>query len=173
MADTRTNGKRLPSRASRGKRQVQRVPYFLKNQNALHLFDDVGSSRLRPPQLALARACLAHFTRSDLPAIGALPTGVGKTGTIATLPYLLPAKRVLVAVPNRLLREQVASELREMALFRRLGLLTGAVPNPTVAVIDHQIRDEKAWADYESADIVVATPYCISPAIKGVVAPPP
>lgn len=171
MAEEKYHSKKV---SSKGRIVAQPEPgsYFRRYGNLLTLFDQDGKELLRPPQLALARASLAHFTRSDTPAIGALPTGVGKTGAIAVLPYLLPARRLLIVVPNRLLREQLAQEMLEMTLLRRLGVLRPDIPSPLVAVIEHEIHNHDDWATYEQYDVVIATPYCISPAVSSVKGPP-
>ena len=80
-----------------------------------------GSNSLRPAQVGAAWALAAHFVVSREPASASLPTGAGKTAVMTLLPYLIPARRVLVVVPTKLLRGQVGSEFASLATLRNTG----------------------------------------------------
>jgi superfamily II DNA or RNA helicase len=109
---------------------------------------------------------------SDEAAQAVLPTGVGKTAVLCGLPFLVPANRVLVVVPTRLLRDQITEEFRTLSTLKRVGALPEDVETPAVGRVDHRLGSVTAWRDLERFDVVVGTPSVLSAVLEGVAAPP-
>lgn len=64
----------------------------------------------RPPQLGAIGALIAHWSlHTSTPALISLPTGSGKIALALAAPYIVSAKRTLVAVPSRELRQQTVN----------------------------------------------------------------
>lgn len=122
---------------------------------------------LREAQVGALMALGAHATRSDEPAQLVLPTGVGKTVVAVLAPYVLRADRVLVVVPGKLIRGQVANAFEDLRRPKRAGVLPEKLKAPSVAVAEHRATAED-WARWRECDVVVGTPYTLSPAIDGV-----
>lgn len=72
-----------------------------------------GNPNLREPQVQGYLRVKEYFeTGSDhKPALVTLPTGVGKTGLMAILPYGIAQNRVLIVTPNRTIRSTVTDSL--------------------------------------------------------------
>jgi superfamily II DNA or RNA helicase len=94
---------------------------------------------LRTAQLGAVFSLASHFATSEEPAQAVLPTGVGKSAVICVLPFLIPVTRVLVVVPTRLLRDQLASEFAELTTLRRLQVVEGELVAPRVKRVDHRL----------------------------------
>jgi superfamily II DNA or RNA helicase len=99
----------------------------------------------------------------------AVPTGAGKTALALASPYLLQARRVLVVVPSRDLRQQIANEFRSERVLQEVGALT-TTGHPDVMELTGRVS---AWSDLHSADVVVALPNSISPTHYPDDPPPP
>lgn len=127
---------------------------------------------MRPAQHGAVLAAAAHFTRRTDAAIVALPTAIGKTLVMQVLPFFISSHRVLVIVPGKLLREQIAAQLADPTLARRLGVFDPGDLDIRVALIEHEVHSLDEWTDLAENDFVVATPRCISGAIDGVCPPP-
>lgn len=128
----------------------------------------------RPAQLGAIHAVAAHFVTKTRPAIIVMPTGTGKTGVLTALPFVLRATRVLVIVPSKLLRDQISKEFKQLHLLRQIGAIPTAtdVPAPRVKVLRNRVRDDAAWDELRSFDVVVSIPTSASPGHAGVAAPP-
>jgi hypothetical protein len=160
----------------------------------LPIADDVDDVGLRIAQVGAIHAVAAHFAhrrgsaanphngqsgdepamaavRPLEPAIVTMPTGSGKTAVLVALSYVLRAERVLVLTPSRLVREQIADEFRTLRVLRSVGALPDNVPPPRVEVVRNRVKSAEGWEAMMSADVVIATPASISPAMAGVVSP--
>ena len=146
--------------------------YFQTNQTFIDFFPNDGLG-LRPPQLGAASSLLALSTQKEMePAIIVLPTGTGKTAVLQLAPFLWKAKRVLVITPSRLVREQIVDGFRELALLKKLGVLSDDMPSPKVLSVDKKIGNKNTWEDCRDFDVVVATPNSVSPSIEDIPALP-
>lgn len=128
---------------------------------------------LRRAQIGAVWALAAHFTVSREVALVSLPTGAGKTAVMTLLPYLMSARRVLVVVPTRLLREQVGAEFSSLATLRRTRTCPDDMLGPRVFQAANALRDTDSWAVLSDYDVIIGTPSCLSPAHQAVAAPPP
>lgn len=131
----------------------------------------IGPEGLREAQVGALLAAAAHATVSEEPAQLVLPTGVGKTTVATLLPYVLRAQRVLVVVPGKLIRSQVAAAFRDPTRAVAAGALPEAAGSPVVEVADHRATDDD-WSRWRHADVVIGTPSVLS-AAYGSVSPMP
>lgn len=87
---------------------------------------------LHQGQVAALRGVVAHFKVGSKPdtAIVVMPTGAGKSGVAALVPYLLSAKRVLVLTPSVIITKQLAEtywgEGGTKSFYQQRGLITAA-----------------------------------------------
>jgi superfamily II DNA or RNA helicase len=148
-------------------------PYFQANLGNIRLtWPHQREPALRSAQTGALLALASHFATSSNPAQAVLPTGVGKTAVLVALPYMVPVSRVLVVVPTRLLREQIASEFGDLRRLRALGVSDADLPAPTVARVDRRLSSLEAWRSLEAFDVVVGTPGVLSAAYEQVADPP-
>lgn len=119
----------------------------------------------RPGQLGALHSVISHFSVYDDPAIASLPTGYGKTAVIMALPFVLGASRLLVVEPSDVLRRQTASQFAVLSTLRKLNVLHGDVPNPTVRGQKGRPTAEE-WDAMAACDVVVSTPASTSPTVE-------
>ena len=128
----------------------------------------------RAPQRGVLGSVAAHWSLDrDEPTLASIPTGSGKTAValVAPLVAATPPRRVLVLVPSRALREQLAAEFRSQDQLRRIGVLPETfTAKPTVVEVKGLVSD---WASLADADVVVALPNSISPSVYGTDRVPP
>ena len=130
---------------------------------------------LRRAQLGAAWALGAAFMSGrPTAAMAVLPTGTGKSAVLGLVPLLVPTDRpVLLAAPNRLVRDQLAGALSSQDVLRRIGALPDEAPNPRVRVVEHRLGTPDDWIEAaRDADIVVGTMGVLSPSYSEVAAPP-
>jgi superfamily II DNA or RNA helicase len=102
-----------------------------------------------------------------------MPTGSGKTAVLMLTAFQERARRLLVITPSRLVRNQIASDFKELRTIRKIGALPETMRAPTVHEITRVLGTNEAWAALEEFEVVVGTPNSISPAMTAVAAPPP
>src|SRR5919108_2424977 len=117
---------------------------------------------LRSAQLGALLSLAGHLQTSEEAAQAVLPTGVGKTAVMCGLPFLLPAHRILVVVPTRLLRDQIAREFEQLATLKTVGALVEDVELPVVRRVDRRLTSTEAWSELEACDVAVGTPAVLS-----------
>ena len=133
---------------------------YPKFQYPLSTDDSPG---FRPAQLGAIHAAASHFvTRSD-PGIVTMPTGSGKTAVAIASAFVLRAQRVLVVVPSRLVREQIAEEFETLSTLRSAGALSDDVPAPRVFNVKKRITSIDEWEALREFDVVVGTINSVSP----------
>ncbi|THI99050.1 DEAD/DEAH box helicase [Nocardioides sp.] len=121
---------------------------------------DAETPRWRPAQVGALGALLSHWSVHDAePALLSLPTGAGKSAIATAIPYLSAARRVLVVVPSKQLRSQLAEGFRTQSVLRDIGALDDLL-TPRVVEMTGRASD---WSALEDADVVVAIPTSISP----------
>jgi superfamily II DNA or RNA helicase len=149
-------------------------PYFLANLGAIRLTwpDAPEEPALRSAQLGAILALSGHLQTSEEAAQAVVPTGVGKTAVLCALPYLVPSTRLLVIVPTRLLRDQVAEEFRTLATLRRVGAVSDELTTPSVRRVDRRITSMEAWNELREYDVAVGTPAVLSAVYEEIPSPP-
>lgn len=113
------------------------------------------NSALREPQVAGYQATLDYFARTSEPGYVQLPVGTGKTGLMGLTPFGLADGRVLIVVPNRVIRQTVYDALdisRPDHCFYVLRGVFQPVDGPYVSVL----KPGANIHDCDSAHIVVA-----------------
>lgn len=139
-----------------------------------HLRLPLGDGGLRRAQWGALGAIGAHFSLRDDPAVISMPTGSGKTAVMAAAAFLLRANRVLVLTPSRLVRGQIAEDFENLSTLRNLGVVTRRLVPPRVHEVVRQIRSANEWDDLgKEADVVVAVPRGLGPAVTRDAVPPP
>lgn len=131
-----------------------------------------GVIGLRRAQVGAIHASAAHFSRSSSPAILVLPTGTGKTAVLMISSFLERATRVLVVSPSRLLRSQLKEEFSTLNVLKNLGVVPQNLITPSVIEVTKRITTQDKWAELREFDVVVGTPFSISPAIEQIPEPP-
>jgi superfamily II DNA or RNA helicase len=114
-----------------------------------------------------------HFAQRRDPAIVTMPTGSGKTGVMIGCTFALRTTRVLIVTPSRLVREQIAEEVGELALLRKLGALPDNIEKPSVWSVRERMTTSSLWQALVQYDVVVGTVQSISPALESVASPEP
>lgn len=130
---------------------------------------------LRRAQLGAAWALGAAFmSRRPTAAMAVLPTGTGKSAVLGLVPLLVPTDRpVLLAAPNRLVRDQLAAALSSQDVLRRVGAVPADASNPRVHVVQHRLATPDDWiAAARETDLVIGTMGVLSPSFSEVAAPP-
>jgi superfamily II DNA or RNA helicase len=140
---------------------VDQTGYYQSPEREIRLFARPGDPRWRSPQMGALGALSAHWSVPTVePALITLPTGSGKTAIALAAPYLCASRRVLVVVPSRALRTQIASNFRDQGVLRSIGAITHE-EEPSVRELSGLVKN---WEDLEAADVVVSLPNSVSPA---------
>jgi len=147
--------------------------YFAQHVESVRITIPSGDlPGLRRGQRGALHAIAAHFEMRNEPAVVTMPTGSGKTAVLALAPYLLRAKRVLLVTPSRLVRHQIAEELKTLDQLTAARALPVDIPRPSVVEVKHRVGTLEEWAMLSGNDVFVGTPFCVSPVMANV-APPP
>jgi superfamily II DNA or RNA helicase len=149
------------------------MSYFSDHYAALQYpFAVDGVGGLRRAQLGALHAIGAHFSIRGDPALICLPTGVGKTAVLTLTPFLCKAQRALIITPGRLVRNQIAEEVKLLRTPKLINALPGDLPAPRTHELIHRISTPNEWEVLRLFDVVIANPQSISPSL-GEVPPPP
>lgn len=127
---------------------------------------------LRNAQLGAIFAIGSHFTVSRAPGLVVMPTGSGKTAVLMMTPFMRRKASILVVTTSRLVRSQIADEIENLDTLKKCGVLPKDLETPKVHELEQRIQSAAEWEELRGYDVVVATPWCISPAIEGVPSPP-
>lgn len=115
---------------------------------------------LRKPQLGALHSISGYFAtdRTVGPATVVLPTGTGKTETMLSVLVYQQCHKVLVVVPTKALRAQIANKFLNLGCLSDIGVLPHSCELPHVAFINKSIHDvDEAKLLVESANVLVAT----------------
>ncbi|GLY44501.1 hypothetical protein Amsp01_105240 [Amycolatopsis sp. NBRC 101858] len=107
-------------------------------------------------------------------AMAVLPTGTGKSAVLGLVPLLVATDRpVLLAAPNRLVRDQLAETLKTQYTLKQLGVIPRNTREPQVTVVQHRLATVDDWIEAaREADFVIGTPGVLSPSYAEVAKPP-
>lgn len=122
---------------------------------------EIDQAGLRTPQLGALHAISAYFStqQSNEPATVVLPTGTGKTETMLASMVYRQIPKLLVIVPSRALREQIANKFLSLGVLPQLDVVPELAPKPCVAIITTGIRSPKeARALLDGSNVLIATP---------------
>ncbi len=123
---------------------------------------NVSTTGLRDCQSEACDAARQHYSAADADkhTLIQLPTGTGKSGLIAALPFCLDAERVLVLVPNLELVGQMVGDLDTIDepannAYKKFGLLTdNQIDNAEIYVMP--LNSKANRSDLEQHQIIVA-----------------
>ncbi|KAB8042431.1 DEAD/DEAH box helicase [Janthinobacterium aquaticum] len=117
---------------------------------------------LRRPQLGALYTLLAHLTSSSRegPVTVVMPTGTGKTDTIAALLLAGPFPRTFVIVPSDALREQISGSLAMLKNLRAMAAICAEVKAPIIRKIDTRMTVDQIKTLNE-ANVIIATPQAL------------
>lgn len=149
------------------------MSYFSKNYS--HIKYPLATAKdkgLRAAQLGAIHAINSHFTISKEPAIVILPTGTGKTLVLVVSAFTQSAKRVLVLVPNSLVRRQIFKKFSTLEDLKEYNVINKKIASPKVIVVESRIKTIKEWNKLKSYDVIIGTPGCLSPHYADVSDPP-
>ncbi len=121
---------------------------------------EINQTGLRAPQLGALHAISAYFStrQSTEPATVVLPTGTGKTETMLAGMVYRQAPKLLVIVPSRALREQIANKFLTLGVLPQLGVVPETIHRPCVSTITSGIRSqEEARVLLEESNVLIAT----------------
>jgi len=113
----------------------------------------------RSPQLGAIHAIAAHCSLPPRePATVVLPTGTGKTDTmIASLVYLR-CRRLLVIVPSKALRKQIARKFLELGVLPEVGAVPSDACLPSVCALSSGLQSiEEARVVANASSVCVST----------------
>lgn len=148
------------------------MSYFKENYSKILYplaHEDKG---LRKAQLGAIHSIASHFTLKNEPAVVVMPTGSGKTAVLMMSPFVLLANRVLIITPSRLVRSQINKELKSFEKLKYLETLLADTPDPRSKEIKEKINTIAQWEELRNYDIVVGTPFSLSPMIETIPDPP-
>lgn len=126
----------------------------------------------RLAQIGAIHAASAHFATRNDPGIVTMPTGSGKTAVLIATAFALRAKRVLIITPSRLVREQIADEVKTLATLRAATAISENMESPRVFATKQRITTEEQWEHLRDFDVVVSTIQSISPEYQSIPEPP-
>lgn len=110
---------------------------------------------LRPPQLGALHAIGAHWSLAKSPATIVMPTGTGKTETMLATLIAHRIEHLLVVVPSRALRTQIAEKFETLGKLRELGVVPDAIENPIVAIIRRRPKTEAELRIFRDCNVAV------------------
>lgn len=139
---------------------MQRESHYESALSDFDFFSRPASADWRKAQLGAIATAIAHWTLDPFERLLlSMPTGAGKSGVATALPYVAGSHRVLVVVPSKELRDQMAGAFEAEDVLRAIGAVAGS-SHPIVEKVQGRRID---WPLLESADVVVALPNSISP----------
>jgi superfamily II DNA or RNA helicase len=150
------------------------MSYFADQYAAFrYSIEAAESPGFRLAQLGAIHAAAAHFAARTEPGIITMPTGSGKTAVLIASAFVLRAQRVLIITPSRLVREQIAEEVRTLEILKRTRALSPDIPPPRVFSTKTRMTSARAWEALREFDVVVGTIQSISPEYEDIPEPPP
>jgi superfamily II DNA or RNA helicase len=137
------------------------VAESLENAFTFTVEDEAGGVRgLRTPQIGAVHAVLGHWTLDrQVPATVVMPTGTGKTETMLALFSAVPVRKLIVVVPSKVLRDQIAEKFETLGVLQEFGIVDNASLRPIVGRIEHRFKTtEAAEAFADSCNVMITTP---------------
>ena len=134
---------------------------------------------LRRPQWRALQSIGSHFGFAETgenvePALVVMPTGSGKTAVLKLAAFQERAERVLIVTPSQIVRNQIATRFSKLETLRKLNVFPEGedIPPPRIEEQKSRIETTEGWEALREFDVVVGTPYSMSPAVKNVAEPP-
>lgn len=116
----------------------------------------------RPPQIAAIFSLISKWKSGVQEATIVLPTGTGKTEVMLATYAHERANKLLVIVPTKSLREQLAQKFLTMGLLPKIGALPEGFLLPNVYKFSSSIKDKLKLQDMVSrTNVIIATPHIL------------
>lgn len=135
--------------------------YFADNYSKIsYTREEEGKSGLRRAQLGAVHAIASHYSighQSDASEI-IMPTGSGKSAVMMMAPYVLVAKKLLVVVPNVMLRGQLQEGFKTLELLKKCHVVPDDMPLPNICEL--KSIPTEIVSDLKNADIIISTHIC-------------
>lgn len=110
---------------------------------------------LRPPQLGALFSVGSHWSLSSAAATIVMPTGTGKTETMLAVQAAHQIERLVVAVPSKALRSQIADKFMRYGMLRALNVLKDDAVNPVVGIIKRRPKTSEELAIFQDCNVCV------------------
>lgn len=122
--------------------------------------EESGAKGLRTPQIGAVHAVLGHWTLDrQQPATVVMPTGTGKTETMLALFCAVPVAKLIVVVPSKVLRDQIAKKFETLGVLQEFGIVDPEARRPVVGRIEHRFKSVEAAVGFADAcNVMVTTP---------------
>lgn len=139
-------------------RPADEVRASWENMLRLRREEPTESNGFRNAQVGAIHAVLAHWSVSEQPCTVVLPTGTGKTETMLGITVAEKAKLVVVIVPTKDLRIQLADKFKELGILKRIGVLDKDALLPKVATLHAGLTKTEDLDALLTCNVIVSTP---------------
>jgi len=120
--------------------------------------EDEKHPGLRRPQLGAIHSIASHWSVKKNCGTIVMPTGTGKTETMLSILIYRQCEKVLILVPNKILRKQMFDKFLSLGCLRSIEVVNQKIYNPRVAIIEHGIKKvTEARELLDNSNVVVAT----------------
>ncbi len=135
--------------------------YFADNYSKIsYTREEEGKSGLRKAQLGAVHAIASHYSIGHQSGASEIimPTGSGKSAVMMMAPYVLVAKKLLVVVPNVMLRGQLQEGFKTLELLKKCHVVPDDMPLPNICEL--KSIPTEIVSNLENADIIISTHIC-------------
>ena len=135
--------------------------YFADNYSKIsYTREEEGKSGLRKAQLGAVHAIASHYSIGHQSGASEIimPTGSGKSAVMMMAPYVLVAKKLLIVVPNVMLRGQLQEGFKTLELLKKCHVVPDDMPLPNICEL--KSIPTEIVSNLENADIIISTHIC-------------
>lgn len=146
------------------------MAFFIENKELFKLQPEEGDG-LRKCQLGAIWALKSHFTTSsnDIASLISMPTGSGKTALMMATCFELNLQKILIVVPSKILRRQIAEQFRTLQVLKNSNCLQSEIEELKVYEVTKRQKTREQWElILNEYDVIVAHPNSISPYYKDI-----
>ncbi len=150
------------------------MAFFIEHKELFKLQPEEGNG-LRKCQLGAIWALKSHFTTSsnEIASLVSMPTGSGKTALMMATCFELNLKKILIVVPSKILRRQIAEQFKTLQVLKNVNCLPNDIDKINVFEVTKRQNTREQWeAILSEHDVIVAHPNSISPYYKDIEAIP-
>ena len=147
------------------------MPFFTENKELFKLQPEEGNG-LRKCQLGAIWALKSHFTTSsnEIASLISMPTGSGKTALMMATCFELNLKKILIVVPSKILRRQIAEQFKTLQVLKNSNCLPSEIDELKVFEVTKRQKTKEQWeVILNEHDVIVAHPNSISPYYRDIV----
>ncbi len=146
------------------------MAFFIENKELFNLQPEEGNG-LRKCQLGAVWALKSHFTTSsnEIASLISMPTGAGKTALMMATCFELNLKKILIIVPSKILRSQIAEQFKTLQVLKNANCLPNGIDDVKVFEVTKRQKTREQWEEIlKHHDVIVAHPNSISPYYKDI-----